>query len=281
MPTLVHLADERESSNIKKNGLKIGKNRQGIFCMPVLDNFYLSHQWLRELKRNGIKTFVGIYFKIDSQTKVYAGKYNEDHKYITIGEAIKEIKSIEDPLGYEIIIDRKIEATEIQKIKYLPQNIGWRYRPKSNGEKPCGCDFCIRGSIKGNRVREKYEPREKSVPLSTVIQELQNEVEISNIEEILWKIRGRKMRTSPKDLVFLLERNNPEIDRMFALALKSFRHKDSRELLIKLLDSNDNETVEYASDSLLELYGNDGLKILANYDKTPILTATNDWKNKK
>ena len=79
MPTLVHLASEREASSIKKNGIKIGKHRQGIYCMPILQNFYLSHQWLRELKRRGINTFVGVYFKLDSKTKVYAGRYNQDH----------------------------------------------------------------------------------------------------------------------------------------------------------------------------------------------------------
>ncbi len=129
MPTLVHLADEKEASNIKRNGIKIGKFRQGIFCIPVMQSFYLSHQWLRELKRRGVKTFVGVYFKVDSKAKVFAGKYNSEHRYIELGQAIKEIQTIDDPLGYEIIIDRKIDAKEIEKIKNLPQNIGWRYKP--------------------------------------------------------------------------------------------------------------------------------------------------------
>src|ERR1044072_6423694 len=135
MPVLVHLADEKESVRIKKNGIKIGKYRQGVFCMPVLQNFYVSHQWLRELKRRGVKTFVGIYFKMDSKQKVYAGKYNKEHPHITVGEAIKEIRGLDDPLGYELIIDRKITAKEIQKIKSLPQKIGWRYIPGSNNKK--------------------------------------------------------------------------------------------------------------------------------------------------
>jgi hypothetical protein len=39
MPTMVHLADEREAANIKRNGIKIGKYQTGVFCMPVLQNF--------------------------------------------------------------------------------------------------------------------------------------------------------------------------------------------------------------------------------------------------
>ena len=127
MPILVHLAAEKETGSIKKNGIKIGKHRQGIFCMPVLPNFYISHQWLRELKRRGARTLVGVYFKLDSKTLVFAGKYNQEHRHIELGEAIKEIMSLDDPLGYELIIDRKIEAKEVEKIRTLPQKLGWRY----------------------------------------------------------------------------------------------------------------------------------------------------------
>jgi|SRR5665647_128286 len=161
MPTVVHLADERESSSIRKNGIKIGKHRRGVYCMPVLQNFYVSHQWLRELKRRGANSYVGVYFKMNSKEKVYAGKYNEYHRHIELGEAIKKIQSIKDPLGYEIIIDRKIEAKEIYKIKKLPQTIGWRYKPGANGERPCECEFCIKSTIKGDRIRQKNNTKEE------------------------------------------------------------------------------------------------------------------------
>jgi hypothetical protein len=73
MPTLVHLADERASNKILIGGVKAGKNGKGIYCMPVLQNFFITHQWLRELKRSGAKTFIGVYFKLDSSEMVYAG----------------------------------------------------------------------------------------------------------------------------------------------------------------------------------------------------------------
>lgn len=154
MPTLVHLADERHAAKIKKNGLKMG--RRGLFCMPVLPHFYVSHQWLRELKRFGGKTFVGVYFKTESSEKVYAGRYNEPHRHIELGEAIREIITIEDPLGYELILDRKITSGEIEKIRHLPQNIGWRYQPHAKGKPPCGCKFCQRGKVKSKKVRENF-----------------------------------------------------------------------------------------------------------------------------
>jgi hypothetical protein len=155
MAILVHLADEKDAEKIRHGGIKIRKNGTGVFCMPVLPNFYVSHQWIRELKRWGAKTFVGVYFKIDSSEMVYAGRFNYEHRRVTLGDAIREIMELEDPLGYELIIDRKIEPKEIANIKHLPQNVGWRYFPGSNRKMPCACEYCLKGTIKGKKLRTR------------------------------------------------------------------------------------------------------------------------------
>ena len=155
MPTLVHLADERQSKSILKNGIKPGRYRSGVYCMPVLPEYYVSHQWLRELKTGGVRTIVAVYFKAPSEEMVYAGRYDRPHRRISLGEAIKEIMALENPLGYELIIDRKIEASEISTIKHVSQNLGWRYFPNSHERPPCVCDLCLRGTIKGRRLLNK------------------------------------------------------------------------------------------------------------------------------
>lgn len=157
MPILVHLTDEREAKKIAKTGIKSGKILQGVYCMPVLPNFYVTHQWLRELKRNGARTFVGVYFRIASDELVFAGKYGERHKHIPLGSAIKEIMELKDPLGYELILDRKVQPEEITKIKHLPQTLGWRFSPDSKGKKPCNCEYCLRGTIKGTRTKKRLD----------------------------------------------------------------------------------------------------------------------------
>ena len=152
MPTLVHLADQRNAESNRKNGIKPIIKGLGIYAMPVMQNFYLSHQWLRELKSNGAKTIVGVYFKMDSAEMVYVGRYNKRHQLVNLGTAIKMIMEAEDALGYEIIINRKIGPKEISKIKHLPQVIGWRYFPESNNVRPCYCEFCLKGTIKGRKT---------------------------------------------------------------------------------------------------------------------------------
>jgi hypothetical protein len=281
MPTLVHLADEREASNIKRNGLKIGKFRQGIFCMPVMQNFYLSHQWLRELKRRGVKTFVGVYFKVDSKTKVFAGKYNSEHRHIELGQAIKEIQTMDDPLGYEIIIDRKINAKEIERVKNLPQTIGWRYKPRSNGQKPCSCDYCIKSTIKANRIREKFEPKESSSSYNELLKRLKIKEDVSEIEDLLCRIRSKRRKGDPNVLLFLLDKNSVSIDQEIALTLQKFRHKNTRPMLQILLAKPDNDTREFAAASLLELYGQEAELYLQKFNDEAIGTALNEWLDKK
>jgi hypothetical protein len=160
MPLLVHLADEKEVSRIRKNGIKIGKHRTGVFCMPVLNDFYVTHQWLRELKRSGVQTIVAIYFKVSRHESVWVGRYNEVHQELKIGAAIQVIQQQDEPLGFELITNRKVEPQEIVKIRRLSQTIGWRYFPKSHGTVPCVCPICVpRGSIKGKKLRGRIESR--------------------------------------------------------------------------------------------------------------------------
>jgi hypothetical protein len=280
MPVLVHLADEREAAKIRKNGIKIGKLRKGIFCMPVLQNFYVSHQWLRELKRRGAKTFVGVYFKMESKSMVYAGKYNSVHKHVSLGEAIKEIMSLADPLGYELVIDRKIEAKEIQKIKNLPQKLGWRYFPTSHTRGPsCACPVCIPlGSIKGKKLRERIEPPEIRLGYKEVVGKLRIEEDESEIEYLLSIIKNGTRRSDPTELVFLLDKRSDDINQSFASALGSFKHKNTRGLLMNLLDEIDELTKTLATFSLLKLYGHEIEKVLVKRNDEVINEAIKEWK---
>ncbi len=283
MPTLVHLADERELASIKNSGIKIGKHRRGIYCMPVLQNFYVSHQWLRELKRGGAKTLIGVYFKISSRELVYAGKFNQEHKHISLGEAIKEIMRLEDPLGYELIMDRKIEPREITKIKSLPQKLGWRYFPNSHNKRPtCACPVCIRiGSIKGKRLRERIEPPVKAMGYNTIILKLQTSKKEDEIEELLQLIAEKRRRADPFKLIFLLDKNSNTINQAMAITLSVFRHKNAKHLLLRLLLSDDEETIELSTESLLKLYGKE-MEISLLERKDPVITQKiYEWKKSK
>ncbi len=279
MPLLVHLADERDSAAIKKNGIKPGKGRRGIFCMPVTQSFYISHQWLRELKRRGVRSYVGVYFKIDSDTMVYAGKYHEEHKHMALGKAIKQFRSMKDPLGYELLIDRKIEAKEIESIRMLPQNMGWRYFPASHEkEMSCACPMCLpRGEIKAKRLRDKLEPPVKQAPYPALLAKILAEDNHNEIETLLWSIKASRRRSDPQSLMFLLEKGSDDINRLLARTLGVFRHKHTRSCLSSFLAMPDEDTREYAAAGLLGLYSKEEVPRLRAMKDAAIDRALDEW----
>ena len=281
MPILVHLADERDSASIKQNGIKLGKGRSGIYCMPVTQNFYVTHQWLRELKRGGAKNLVGIYFRLPASEKVFAGRFNQPHNHIDLGAAIREIQSIADPLGYELIIDRKILPIEIIRIKYLSQAIGWRYQPYSNSHKPCGCEYCQRGGIKSVRIKEKYNPLNKLYSYGEILDKLKIESNEDETVCLLQDMMRKPRKDDPNNLLFLLDKNSVEIDRYVALVMEKFRHKNTKDILSILLTRSDHETREYAAYSLLKLYREKAEKMFSITDDSAINTALTEWRQAK
>jgi hypothetical protein len=167
MTTFVHIADERDTPAIRRNGLALPKTRYrdaenerykwGVFALPVVEDFMLSHQWIRELKRRGHRTASGIYFRVADAELVWAGLYNQNKVQVTAAEAAARLRT-EKLLGYEVIIPRAIVASEIVAIRTLP-HVGWRFFPAAKGSPPrCLCRFCQRGDMKSRRLRQRLDP---------------------------------------------------------------------------------------------------------------------------
>ena len=171
MSTLVHLTLEDNAKRMRRVGIKpqaiwipSAGHIKAVFASPIVPNYFVTHQWLRELKRKGGRTIVGVQFKLSDHELVHVGHYGDRHKQMTASEAESLIRSMETPLGYEIIIPRKILPREIKAIRHLPQVIGWRYYPKAHGHKPCLCPVCIdKGGIKSRKLREKSDAREAEI----------------------------------------------------------------------------------------------------------------------
>jgi hypothetical protein len=160
MAMFVHIADARKARAIARDGLKPnawrGADRFGVYAMPVLQSYFVSHQWLRELKRRGMRTLVGVYFRVPDRERVLVGHYNSDHRPMTAAQATQAIMDADDARGYEVIVPREIRARQIHAVRAVSQVVGWRYFPGSHGRNACGCPFCSRGEIKSKRLRDAY-----------------------------------------------------------------------------------------------------------------------------
>jgi hypothetical protein len=156
MASFVHVADERKRKLIEKNGIRSGK--KGVFCMPVTNNFSVTHQWSRELKRRGARALICIQFRVSDDDEVSVGMYNGKKMKMTAAEAVGTIAVHTAPMGLEVIFGRKITPREITRIYAAPKITGWRYYPAAKGKQPfCHCRFCNRGEIRAQRLIKEDE----------------------------------------------------------------------------------------------------------------------------
>jgi hypothetical protein len=128
MPMLVHIAPEKDIGSIRRAGIRIGKFRTGVYAMPVLKNFMVSHQWLRELKRGGDRTLSAVHFRIPDGETVLMGHYSKEQVQVTAAQAAHAIMHAKDPLGMQIIVPRAIARKEIHAI-LAESNISLRPGP--------------------------------------------------------------------------------------------------------------------------------------------------------
>jgi hypothetical protein len=127
-----------------------------VFAVPVTRNFFNSHQWLRELKRRHRGPIVGVYFRIPDTELVWVGHNGRAHQWMLSAQAQGEFSKADDAQGWEVVVPRRIDCDEIRRVRRLPQVVGWRYKPGSNGQRPfCTCKFCTRGEYGARRLRAR------------------------------------------------------------------------------------------------------------------------------
>lgn len=169
MAMLVHLIDDRQRASMLRSGIRGTRSTlrsdnadvdlaRAVYAMPVLPNYFVTHQWLRELKRKGMRTVSGVYFRLRSDCLVWVGRYNADHRLVPLGHAISLIMSEQDPRGWQLVVPGGVPARAIHAVRPVPQVVGWRYQPESHVAGPwkCLCAFCLesqKGGIKSMRLR--------------------------------------------------------------------------------------------------------------------------------
>ena len=219
MPVFVHLTAERNLRSIRRSGIVPAKVRfgpRGVYALPVTRNFYVSHQWLRELRRWGGGTILGVYFRLPAAEPVEVGHFNRGRIPMSAAEAAGLLFQAEerDPRraraedehskrirkgqalpssaeGYEVFIPRAILLAEILRVKALPQVVGWRYRPGSNGQPPCACICCERGQYGVRKLLHKVEEAE-ALNRPTKIILFGREADSDRRVERLRRLRGKR-----------------------------------------------------------------------------------------
>jgi hypothetical protein len=161
MAQFVHLFDENDVARIRHHGIRVTKSKwrklNGVFLFPLTENFVVSHQWMRELRRRRGQSLLAARIRVDDAEPVLVGKYNEEHVQVHAAEAIGIARKHQDPMGLEVILPRSVKPKEIESVYRPPKVVGWRYYPAARGRRPCGCPYCQKGEPFGKRLREAYE----------------------------------------------------------------------------------------------------------------------------
>ncbi|MHC6202948.1 hypothetical protein ACYULU_07120 [Breznakiellaceae bacterium SP9] len=268
MAVFVHFTDENNKNSIIKNGIKIDtihyeEISKGIFCMPVLADFYATHQWVREIKQyNSGNEIIAIYFKIPDDEIVFCGKYNEKLEKVKAAETHKIFIDLEDKMGFQAIITRKVVKNEITRIKNIPQIIGWRHFPKSHERKRCLCPACLaKGAFKSKKI--------KIAALKKLFKELQKTNGNEKINDILYRIGDLNITDKAgtkyeKILNKLLQSNDIEIICNTINCMACLYKGHYRDYYFENLYNNNNEVIQEAClSALVKIYG---YKILNEID---------------
>lgn len=251
MPQLVHIADERDAASIRRSGIRPGKHTDAVYFMPVVQNHLISHQWMRELKSGGVRVMVGVYFNLPSDEMVWAGRYNEPHVNVTLGQAMAALNSRADPLGFEMFIQRKIDPSEIVRIRHIEKVVGWRYMPHAQGRPPCPCPMCSKGKIRAQRIRQRDDTGPPVPSWLEIKARLSGPLDDVALADSFWPLRLKRKTADPGFLEPFLELKDSNLVEEVALSLAYFRHPNSRRLLGRLLNHK-NEAVRIAATNAID-----------------------------
>jgi len=232
MPLLVHLAPERALESIRKNGIKPNREREpgGVFCMPVLRDYSVSYQWLRELRRRGPQRLYAVHFRVPDEQPVHVGHYGKEKVQTTVGEAIGLLMRQPDPRGYELILPRAVAAKEVHRIRAVRQVVGWRFAPSAKGTKPCPCDFCQRGLINSRRIQGPRPARPSKAELLRRLRDARTEEQVIDALCSL----DHTSRGNPGELRFLMAHPSPRVVEKLAGTLRFFRGPEAKRMLREL-----------------------------------------------
>jgi hypothetical protein len=246
MALFVHLTPEKNTRSIVRSGIALG--RRGVFCLPLLPSYTIAHQWLRELRRGGQRTFVAVDFRVPDTEPVSVGHYGRPAQEMTAAQAIGVIRDQEDPRGYEVVVHRAITRGELHRVRHVNQVTGWRYSPDQHGRRPCACPVCLApGAFKAADIRARYgDPPFPTKP--ELMHQLATATDSDDICEALWSLGCRSRGDSPA-LAYLLDHPDPEVRVALAGALAAYRDRPAVEMLGQLATDPDPQVREAATPS--------------------------------
>ncbi|MFL1378547.1 MULTISPECIES: hypothetical protein [unclassified Nocardiopsis] len=140
MALFVHLTPAANTVRLRRSGVRAaGRGRgagRGVYCFPVLPCYTLTHQWLRELAReDDHRRFVAVHIRLDDDQPVTVGHHASRPLRVTAGEAVRIVRALPDPRGWEVFVPRTVTVREIHRVRGVAPDAG--RHPEGAFDCPC------------------------------------------------------------------------------------------------------------------------------------------------
>jgi hypothetical protein len=257
VPRLVHLAPESRRCAIERNGIRAEeahvwdgergvKVPRAVYAMPIVPDFSVTYQWLRELRRFHRERMVAVHFVVPSDEDVMVGRYNKPHERVPLRVAVRRV--LAEPAGNELILLRGIRKNEIALVRDLTQLVGWTEVPEPGAAFDCLCAACVAPGTPDLvlRVRARFErhvlaARQASDAKGTVR-------ELARLETPLERAKGR---IRPAKLEVFVKAEDRYVRAAATSLLRYFKWSDVEALLATRLYDDFASVREAAVESMI------------------------------
>jgi hypothetical protein len=262
MPRLVHLVRASSARTIERAGIRGGpanvvdstgrssRVERAVFAMPLVPDFSVSYQWVRELRRWHGERMMAVHFVLPSDEEVLVGRYNAPHERLSVRDAVRQV--LKSPAGNEIIVIRSVRRREVVGIRNVTQLVGWTEIPESGEKLDCVCQVCVPAGtrdlmrrLRGEFARHLMSAR-KAKSHDEVVRALQR------LDTPLERAHGR---IPPDKLLGFARVESGEVRRALAWLLGHFRWSDVEDTLLRLVADPDERVSECAIESLVRAGG--------------------------
>ncbi|MDT0328811.1 hypothetical protein [Nocardiopsis lambiniae] len=129
MALFVHLTPAANTVRLRRSGVRAAGRghggERGVYCFPLLPCYTLTHQWLRELAHDGDhRRFVAVHIRLDDAQPVTVGHHATRPRWVTAREAVRIVRALPDPHGWEVFVPRTVTVREIHRVRGVARGVG-------------------------------------------------------------------------------------------------------------------------------------------------------------
>lgn len=258
---LLHLAPASRERAIERGGLRGARATlraesggpielpRAVFAMPVLPDWWTSHQWLREMRRWHDERMIGVHFRVPDREPVHAGRYGQPHRLLPASEAVRWV--IDNPAGAQLVVPRSVPQKEVLRIRPLSQLVGWTETP-DGPRTSCFCPVCLPPGSRGLWRRLRAEIAAGLDAARRAPSEDEAAAALGRLELPLERAAGR----FPPDRLLAFTRSpHPRVRRSATRLLALFRRAQAEAEVAGMLADADPGVREAAVESLVALAG--------------------------